>query len=240
MINLFDDYLYDVLALGWYLVLWRSYAWVTDDSKLHKHTLSFAMHEERRSWMLAMSNREHRILDGAIITGLQGSTQFFASTSLLAIGGGFALISASDQLITAMAASTLHLEIEKERFYTKVVVLMVLYAYAFFKFGWAYRLFNYCAIMIAATPQQCDDHREEKALQAADMNIEASKQFNYGLRTFFMSIPVLAWFGGVLAFALVATWVTGILALRQFGSRPRTIARTAISGTTEKIDPSES
>ena len=228
MTGILDDYLYDVLALIWYLFLWRLYAWVTDDSKFHKETLSYAMHEERRRWMIAMSHRDIRVLDGTIITGLQGSTQFFASTSLLAIGAGFALMSASDQIITAMEVSTLHIEIEKERFYTKVVVLMVLYAYAFFKFGWAYRLFNYCAIMIAATPEYEHELREKKALQAADMNIEASKQFNLGLRTFFMSIPVLAWFGGAWAFALVATWVASVLAIRQFKSRPREIARSSV------------
>ena len=219
---------YDGAALAWFLLTWRLYAWVSDDSPLHKHTLSFAMHEERRRWMLIMSNRQMRMLDGTIITGLQNATSFFASTSLLAIGAGFGLISASDNLISAMEKSYLHIHIDERSFYVKVVVLMMLYAYAFFKFGWAYRLFNYSAVMIAATPEANEPDHETKALSAAEMNISASKQFNYGLRSFFMSMPILAWFIGAWAFAISATWVIAALAHRQFFSIPRKIARDAI------------
>lgn len=233
--------LYDGAALAWFLLTWRLYAWLTDDSPLHRHTLSFAMHEERRRWMLAMSRRSMRMLDGTIISGLQNATSFFASTALLAIGAGFGLISASDQLISAMEKSYLHIQIDVKSFYVKVVILMVLYAYAFFKFGWAYRLFNYCAVMIAATPEADEPEHEAKALAAAEMNIAASKQFNYGLRSFFMSMPVLAWFVGAWAFALAATWVVLALSHRQFGSRPRFIARAAIlderEPATERSDP---
>ncbi len=221
---------YDFLALIWWLLMWRIFAWLADTSRFHKKTLSYAMHEERRRWMQLMARRQTRLLDGHIIAGLQQSTSFFASTSLLAIGAGFGLLTAADTLITAMESSLLHLTISREAFYIKVGVLMALYAYAFFKFGWAYRLFNYCAVMIAATPEADEKDNVRNASAAAEMNIAASKQFNYGLRSFFMSIPVLAWFLNPIAFALVATWVVLALAHRQFMSVPRRIARDAILG----------
>ena len=225
---------YDLAALAWFLITWRLYAWSTDDSRWSKLTLSYAMHEERRRWMLAMARRPVRILDGNIISGLQNSTSFFASTALLGIGAGFGLISASDELIRAMETSAVHLTVNTESFYLKVLVLMGLFAYAFFKFGWSYRLFNYAAIMMAASPEAGEPEAEEKALVAAEMNISASKQFNYGLRSFFMTIPVLAWFVGALAFAFVTTMVIGALAHRQFWSKPRSIARDAIFDTPQQ------
>ena len=220
--------LYDILALIWFLAAWRIYAWVTDNSPWRKYTLSYAMHEERRRWMLAMSRRTVRILDGNIIAGLQHSTSFFASTSLLAIGAGFGLMTAADTLLSALEASTLHIQIERSAFFMKVVVLMLLYAYAFFKFGWAYRLFNYCAVMIAATPEAHEPQHEAKALAAAEMNISASKQFNFGLRSFFMAIPIMVWLLGAIPFFIATTLVLGALFHRQFLSAPRRVAFEAI------------
>lgn len=227
MLSLFMP-LYDAAALVWFLLVWRVFAWLTDNSRWKHLTLSHAMHEERRRWMRIMSEREVRILDGNIISGLQQSTSFFASTSLLAIGGGFGLLTAAEDFQAALERSLLHVTPSQELFYLKIVVLMALYAYAFFKFGWSYRLFNYCAVMIAATPELGQPQSKENAEAAAEMNIEASKQFNYGLRSFFMAIPILAWFVSPLAFAVVATLVMLALSHRQFFSAPRTIARRAV------------
>ena len=38
----------------------------------------------------------------------------------------------------------------RQLFEIKVLGLMALLAYAFFKFGWSYRLFNYCSILLGA------------------------------------------------------------------------------------------
>ncbi|MFC7290706.1 DUF599 domain-containing protein [Hirschia litorea] len=217
--------IYDGAALVWFLLVWRVFAWLTDHSKWKTETLSFAMHEERRRWMRIMAEREVRILDGNIISGLQQSTSFFASTSLLAIGGGFGLLTAAEDFHVALEQSILHISPTPEMFYLKIIVLMCMYAYAFFKFGWSYRLFNYCAVMMAATPELGQPKSIENAEAAGDMNIEASKQFNYGLRSFFMAMPVLAWFVSPLAFAISATLVVLALAHRQFFSEPRRIAR---------------
>ncbi len=228
--------LQDTLALLWFFLVWRIFAWVTDDSKWRHLTLSYAMHEERRRWMHLMADRDVRILDGNIIAGLQQSTSFFASTSLLAIGGGFGLLTAADDFQAALERSLLHISPSQELFYLKIVVLMGMYAYAFFKFGWSYRLFNYCAVMIAATPEHGASNSHENAAAAAEMNVEASKQFNYGLRSFFMAIPILAWFVSPIAFAIVATLVVTALTRRQFFSRSRLIARQAFQLNTEKKD----
>ncbi len=225
--------IYDAAALIWFVLVWRGFAWLTDQSKWREKTLSYAMHEERRRWMRVMAQREVRILDGNIMSGLQHSTSFFASTSLLAIGGGFGLLTAASDLQSALENSLFHIQISQELFYVKIVVLMSLYAYAFFKFGWSYRLFNYSAVMIAATPELGQPNIIENADAAAEMNIEASKQFNFGLRSFFMAIPILAWFASPLAFAIVATIVMAALAKRQFMSTPRTIARKAVQFNAE-------
>src|SRR5947208_407598 len=82
-------------------------------------------------------------------------------------------------------------------------------ALPFFKFGWSYRLFNYCSILIGAVPVLRDgaSHSveiEAAVRRAARMNILAGKHFNAGLRGVFFAIGYLGWFAGP-AVLVVAT-----------------------------------
>jgi uncharacterized membrane protein len=217
----------DGAALAFFLIGWQFLGWLIDRSPWHRITLSAAMTAQRREWMRQMAAREVRLVDANIITGLQQATSFFASTALLAIGAGFGLLTAADTIIGAFEESFAHLEIDRAGLYVKTAMLMALYAYAFFKFGWAYRLFNYSAVMLAATPEAGKPGAEEAAQSVADMNIAAAGQFTHGLRAFFLAIAILAWF--ITWWAFVAATVVIILSLanRQFNSRARFIAQAA-------------
>ncbi len=217
----------DGVALAVFLVSWAALGWLIDSSPWHKHTLSAAMKVQRREWMRNMARRAVRLVDANIITGLQQATSFFASTALLAIGAGFGLLTAADTIIRAFEDSFVHLEIDRAAFYVKTAALMALYAYAFFKFGWAYRLFNYSAVMLAATPEAGHAGAEDAAASVAEMNIAAAGQFTHGLRAFFLAIAVLAWFVGWWAFIAATLVICGALLNRQFGSRARIVAQGA-------------
>lgn len=217
----------DAAALGFFLAGWWLLGWLIDSSPWHRHTLSAAMKTQRREWMRQMAAREIRLVDANIITGLQQATSFFASTALLAVGAGFGLLTAADTIIGAFEQSVVHVQIDRSTFYLKTAVLMGLYAYAFFKFGWAYRLFNYSAVMLAATPEAGKPGAEEAAQSVAEMNIAAASQFTHGLRAFFLAIAILAWFITWWTFLIAASVVMFALANRQFNSRARFIAVAA-------------
>lgn len=214
----------DGVALGFFLIGWFALGWLIDASPWHRHTLSAAMKAQRREWMRNMAKRQIRLVDANIITGLQQATSFFASTSLLAIGAGFGLLTAADTIIGAFEDSFVHLEIDRAAFYVKTAGLMGLYAYAFFKFGWAYRLFNYSAVMLAATPEAGEPGVDEAAGDVAEMNIAAAGQFTHGLRAFFLAIAVLAWFISWWTFIAATVVICGALLSRQFNSRARFVA----------------
>lgn len=216
-------------ALAFFVVTWAFLGWLIDRSPWHKHTLSAAMKFQRQEWMRQMAAREVRLVDANIITGLQQATSFFASTALLAVGAGFALLTAADTIIGAFEESFVHLEIDRAAFYVKTAVLMGLYAYAFFKFGWAYRLFNYSAVMLAATPEAGKPGAEEAAAAVADMNIAAAGQFTHGLRAFFLAIAVLAWFIAWYGFVIATLVIVFALANRQFNSRARFVAQDVMT-----------
>ena len=103
----------------------------------------------------------------------------------------------------------------------------MLFAYAFFKFGWSYRLFNYCSILIGAVPVLRDEAahiatRPRRAVRrAARMNMLAGKHFNAGLRGIFFSIGYLGWFVGPAVFVLSTLLLLVVLVRRQFFSGAR-------------------
>jgi uncharacterized membrane protein len=222
-------------ALAFFVASWWFLGWLIDVSPLHKRTLSAAMKAHRREWMRQMAHRPVRLVDANIITGLQQATSFFASTALLAVGAGFGLLTAADAIIGAFEQSFVHLEIDRAAFYAKTAVLMGLYAYAFFKFGWAYRLFNYSAVMLAATPEAGQPGAEIAAEGVAEMNIAAAGQFTHGLRAFFLAIAVLAWFIAWWAFAMASVVITVALANRQLNSRARSVAQGALMRSQNKV-----
>ncbi len=70
---------------------------------------------------------------------------------------------------------------------------LALFGYAFFKFGWSYRLFNYCTILFGGIPMVHDTEKdiiaaERAAERVIRMNVIAGSHFNEGLRAIFLSI----------------------------------------------------
>ena len=57
------------------------------------------MAENRRQWMLTLANREMRMIDTQIMSGLQQGAAFFASSCIFAIGGCFALLGSADTVL---------------------------------------------------------------------------------------------------------------------------------------------
>ena len=53
--------------------------------------------------MRTMARRDLRMIDTSIMLGLQQGTAFFASSALIAIGGCFALLGASDQVLDVLS-----------------------------------------------------------------------------------------------------------------------------------------
>ncbi|RVD69336.1 DUF599 family protein, partial [Mesorhizobium sp. M4A.F.Ca.ET.029.04.2.1] len=142
----------DLAALAFFLIVWVLHTLASDGKLVSRVSLTTAMNAQRAAWMRIMAEREIRIVDTAIMTGLQQGTAFFASSSLIALGGCFALLGASDQVLTVLSDLPLSATSSREAFQMKVFGLVLILAFAFFKFGWAYRLFNYCSILIGAVP----------------------------------------------------------------------------------------
>jgi uncharacterized membrane protein len=111
------------------------------------------MNQYRYRWMEQMVVRENRIVDTTILASLMNGTAFFASTSLIAIGGVLTLLRSTDDVLSAMAEMPFGLVTTRFAWEVKVIGLAVIFVYAFYKFAWSYRIFNYAAILVGAVPR---------------------------------------------------------------------------------------
>ena len=221
----------DLGAVAWFLVGWIAFSWLTESSPWRHRTLTFAMNRQREVWIERMAERELRMIDTSIMAGLQNGTAFFASTSLLAIGGGFALLNATDRVIEVFRDLPWMVPMAQSTYEFKVVGIIVIYAYAFFKFGWAYRLFNYASILVGAVPlrQDADTPEMQAAVQRASrLTVIAGRHFNRGLRAFFMSVGYLGWFLGPYALVATSGFVLLVLIRRQFLSDSKAALMTEV------------
>jgi uncharacterized membrane protein len=187
------------------------------------------MHRYRSLWMERMLARDTRMMDGQVIASLQNGTAFFASTSLIALGGALTLFH-TEEMLTAVARLPFGETPNHTQWELKVIGLMIIFVYAFFKFAWAYRLYNYVAIMVGGAPPAAEQDTPEAKTYAettATIITEAGRHFNRGQRAFSFALGYLGWFLGPLP--LIAT-TAGILAVqwrRQFSSESCQAVRNA-------------
>ena len=106
----------------------------------------------RMQWMHEMAKREVLVTEASIIASLQNGTALFASTSLLAIGGAAILLRANEEAIKITTELPFGFVATRSQWDAKIIGIMLILGYAFYKFSWAYRLFNYSAILLGATP----------------------------------------------------------------------------------------
>src|SRR6266849_9927951 len=149
----------DLVGLAFFAGGWIVYAVVIEWAA--RGGLNARMDRYREVWMRRMLAREMRMVDMQIMGSLQNGTAFFASTSLLAIGGALTLLRSTEELMPVVSALPFGLQASRELWEAKTMGLVVVFAYAFFKFGWAYRLYNYVAILLGAMPFAADKDTPE-------------------------------------------------------------------------------
>ncbi|MCF8478282.1 MAG: DUF599 domain-containing protein [Pseudolabrys sp.] len=214
----------DILALGWFVGCWIVYSLVIEKTAKGHGSLNSLMNDYRDQWMGELLAREMRMVDAQVTAALQNGTAFFASTSLIAIGGTLTLLRATDQILVVIAALPYSVPTTPEMWELKVVGLAVIFVYAFFKFAWSYRLFNYVAIMIGAAPPPAEKDTAAARIfahRAARLCADAGLHFNRGQRAFFFALGYLGWFLGPLELAMSTTGVVIVMWRRQFASDSR-------------------
>ena len=212
----------DLAAIVIFVLAWAFYHFAIERGS--RNGLNSRMDEYRMRWMEEMASREVRVTDSAIMGSLQNGTAFFASTSLLAIGAAATLLRASDEAIKIASELPLGIVTTRAQWEAKVIGVLLIFGYAFYKFSWSYRLFNYAAILIGATPDAKSaslDIRLKAAARAGRMSMVAGRHFSRGQRGLFFALAYMGWFLGPWMFMGTTVLVVYVMWARQYNSDAR-------------------
>jgi uncharacterized membrane protein len=212
----------DLLAPLVFLASWAGYSLWADRGTGRKGSLMYLIDELRAVWMRQMLAREVRITDIQVVQVLVQAIAFFASSVVLIIGGGIAVLGAREQAVAVLEQIPFAVATPPALWEAKVLLLLVVFVYAFFKFTWALRQFNYVAILIGAAPPWAEASSPEAlvvAEQARVIATRASGHFNKAMRSYYFGLAALTWFIHPYLFIGLTLAILAVVYRREFRSQ---------------------
>ena len=203
--------------------------WITSHGLFGRRPTGEMVAEYRIVWMRRAARRVPRVTDATLLGGLRANTAFFASSSLIAIGGVIAVFSNVERL-NAITSDLFGAEGVVESQEVKLLTIVLILVYGFLKFVWSQRVFGYCAVVLGAMPGDHEDDADEalierEATRAARLNSLAARSFNKGLRSIYYALATMAWFLGPIPFVLAVTLTSAMMIRREFASNTRDALR---------------
>src|SRR5262245_9444666 len=196
--------LLDWLAVAFFFAAWVGYTMFAKRRADVRPSVLASTNRWRQQWMLQATLRENRIVDAAVLQTLSSSPSFFASTTILIIGGLLAALGATDKAGELVRELPFAARTSLLVFDPKVALLTGVFVFAFFRFTWSLRQYTFGAILVGAAPdaRSADDaaQRAAFAARAAHVLSLAAEAFTDGLRAYYLAFALVAWFFSAWAF----------------------------------------
>jgi uncharacterized membrane protein len=209
----------DAIALAGFLLLLfgqgRFAMWIGGGRNLNA-----LMHQVRRGWMQRMIERPDRIVDAALTGHTVNSLAFFSSTNIIVIAGLFGLLSKAEDAVRVISNWPFVEAMSGDLLELKILGLILVLTYGFFRFTWALRQYNFCCALIGAVPLAKDMHPDggEIADQISVVLTSALDSFSAGIRCYYFAIAWICWLAGPVALIAATSLIALILFRLQFGS----------------------
>jgi uncharacterized membrane protein len=174
--------------------------------------------------MMQATYRDVRVFDGIVMQALSSSPSFFASTTILIIGGVLAVLGTAEKAADFVRDVPFVARTSTELFDLKLLVLLLVFVHAFFRFTWSMRQYTFAVQMMASAPgfdvfaAPDGPSREAFADRASRVISLAAETFNDGLRAYYFSFAVIGWFISPYLFMATTAWVVVVLYRREFKS----------------------
>lgn len=222
-----DTTIFDVIALGWFLALWGAFNLIQDHvlrGSVNRHLIQL-----RIRWMERMLDRDVRLPDAMLLGHSMQSCSFFASATVLVLAALLGSFANADHAREMLSDLSFAVQTSRALFEVKLLTLGCVFFFAFFKFTWALREFNYVIALIgAAPPPPPPAERRAIAEPIAGMLTLALSEFNSGIRAYYFALAALNWVIDPRLFILATAGVTAILSRRQVWSRAERLLRDQI------------
>ena len=208
------------MALAVFLGGWVFYGWFADRATRGARGLRGTTHLQRIEWARQMVRRENRMMDASLIGNLMNSVSFYANTTIYIIAGLIAVAGTLDKLMSFTEDLPFARVQSKELAEAKIFLLTGIFIFAYFKFTWALRQFNFLSILIGAAPSlhEPSDILDRHAEKFATVNTLAGDEFNRGIRAYYFGFAALGWFVHPGFFVAMTLLVLLVLWRRDFRS----------------------
>jgi uncharacterized membrane protein len=212
----------DAAALFVFVAAWTGYAAFAEQRARVVPNVHMTMDRYRREWMVRMIERDNRMIDVNIMRILSRNSQFFASTTMLVLGALIALTGYIQQTLDVVSGLPFTVKGSARLVEMKIVLLVVIFTYAFFKFTLAMRQQGQATTLIGAAPKQPESNPEQYASiidRIARIASYAGSNFNNGLRAYYFGLAALAWFLHPWLMIVATAWIIYVLYAREFRSK---------------------
>lgn len=214
MINMFLNP-YDILALFFFIScalfyhLYYYYKVVMFPENIFKGKINII----RRTWVKNMLQPGNTIVAVQSFRNINMAASFLASSSIVFIGSILFLIFNIERT-EGIVRGHQTITIDDYLVFIKLSALIVMFLLSLLNFSLCIRLLNYLVILIGASPVTIE---ETMGMSAVDyitkMFSTAGIHYTFGIRGFYFTIPLIAWFLGPVLFA-VSTLLVLVLCLR--------------------------
>jgi len=223
---------WDYAGMAVFALCWLGYTIYADRGTARGRSVSAAMGRFRRRWMLEMLDRDVRMVDANIVGNILTGVAFFASSSILIVGGLAAALGALDEASAVLDELSAGAPPPRAVWEIKLLLLLAIFVYAFFKFAWAFRLYNYTSILVGAAPAKpvAPEVAKVFAKEASEVGLLAANHFNRGLRSFFFALAAMGWFVHPIAMIAASLWVVYVVHRREFRSKSLMALRATEAG----------
>ena len=209
----------DWLGLALFFAAIVAYSRYADHSG--ERLLNARMREIRTRWMQRYLAREDRVLD-SILTGHSiNSIALFCSATLLIVVALLGVLSNTEMAYRLATQSSFVARTTVELFQLKLIGLVCVFIYGFYRFTWALLQYNYYLALLGSAPikaQLTEAAIERMGEQMSVVLNSAVTSFHSGFRTYYYALAWIGWFFHPLFFIAATAFVTFVLVYRQIAS----------------------
>lgn len=199
------------------LVCWFCYGVIMPLVEKKFPSISTLMEYHRRHWAKYALARDTP-LDGILVGNIMRNISFFASTTVLILFALFTLLGNLPNLemtivsVTGGAARTL------SDFQIHIFAMLAIFVGAFLSFTLSIRQFNHFCILIGAIVHDEMSFDDERVVLLAAINSGGARFFNNGIRAYYFSGSMAAWFISDILSIVLSIGTVIFLIYREFFS----------------------
>ncbi|MDO9337106.1 MAG: DUF599 family protein [Caulobacter sp.] len=215
----------DLAALGFFVLCWVFYEPALRMLRGPAGLLNSDMARVRVAWMLEMSRRSGRFMDGQLLGHALNSASFFASSNLLLIAAAAGVLFGGEDSFRSISSLALIRTSSRLLFETQLAVILVTLSRGLLDFIWSIRQMNYTLTIFGAAPERAEglpdpDPVVVDAIGQAGARVlnGALSAFNAGVRGYYFALAAAAWMFGPIPLALATLGAVLLLAWRQTAS----------------------